>query len=373
MKNTALYSIFGAVVLLATMGLVFCWLCPYGDWFRHDDPHWMFKRMVAGNLTGLLLCGLSVAVGWRRWLKTAPLVCVAWIGLVAYAATLPTINGTWGWIPLGPLTFNVWEMCPLVIGLFSAWFSWKMKLKPFWALLLIAFAVAGFMGERIVTNADSMQRLKVLFGKATEMPPTDARAKSACYVANQSAGMISASKWFGITEFVPRILPRAATAAMPAGATALFGKWYLVLLCAAFGLLGAGFAMSWTSVAENSKRSFVLALGLAVVGPMVMNYLGCLLIVPMMMSGIAWASFGGSLAVMSWLATGVLAAMLLDKEEAPRELRTGEVWGIGSTALVWTILLSLAICRLQARKDIQLLGHQSEAAADVDSRTQEEK
>lgn len=362
MKKTALLPIIGSAALLAVMGLVFTWFCPESVNLHPESPHWMTSRMVVFNLTGLLLGGGAVAVGWKRWLRTAPYILIAWVGLVCYAATQPPVNGSWVWISTGipGLSVNVWDFCPLVIGLTAAWISWKFGMRPVLVMLVLALAMGGVLAGQIVTNANRMLRLKVFFGQATEMPPLEESAKASCFLANQSAGIIREAKWFGETEIDPKILPCAATAAMPARAAAMWGKWYLVLLCAVFGLLGAGFAGAWVSVRDNPRRTLVLALAITVLGGMMSGYLGSLLITPMKYSCIPWASFGGMTAAVYWMTLGVLASALTDREDPARELAGHEVIGIGGAAILYTILLALAIGRVQSRTDVKLYGHPGE-------------
>lgn len=318
MKKVALCLILGSAAVLAVMGLTFCWMCPTGGEMRVGSPHGMAVRMVVGNLTGLALGGLAVAFGWRRWLKFAPIAVAAWVGLACYAATQPLVNGCFGWIHFGPVAFNVMEVLPLVVGLMAAWISWKFNLRSFETTLILALALAALLGTRILTGETRMQRVKALFSATMEMPPLDARAQSRRYLQNQSAAVIREAKWVGKTELPPKFLPCAATAAMPAKAAAMYGKWYLVLLCGLFGLMGAGFAMAWASVGDNARRSFVLAQGLMTVGTMTIGMLGCLKVTLMLMIGIPWASFGGSLAALSWLTLGVLASALFNQKERLR-------------------------------------------------------
>jgi len=62
-RNAPLIVVVSSAALLAAMGLLFCWMCPDGREIHPADPHWMFGRMVVGNLTGLLFGGLAAAFG----------------------------------------------------------------------------------------------------------------------------------------------------------------------------------------------------------------------------------------------------------------------------------------------------------------------
>ena len=342
MKKLALCLILGSAAVLAVMGLAFCWMCPAGVGMRAGSPHWM----VVGNLLGLALGGLAVAFGWRRWLKVAPIVVVAWIGLVVYAATQPLVNGCVGWIRFGPVAFSVWEALPLVVGLSAAWISWKFNFRPFVTMLILSLPFVASFGTGIVANESRLQRVKAFFAESAESVPMDAMDLPRRYLQDQSVSVVRGAKWFGKTELAPNILPCAATAAMPAKAAATFGKWYLALLCGLFGLMGAGLAMAWASVCDSARRSLVLAQGLMIVGTMVVSFLGCLGVTPILMCGIPWASFGGSLAAFSWLALGVLESAMLDKNSSPRGLSEREVLAIVGAAVLWTILLLCPLCRL---------------------------
>ena len=316
MKKTAFCSVIGPAALLAAMGLVFCWCCPPPVNLRPECPHWMFSRMVVGNLTGIVLGVCAFAFGWRRWLRFAPIILALWGGLVCFAATLPLVNGTWGWIPFGPVKFNVWELAPLMLSLSAAWISHRFKWRPCLTLLLLSVAIFGMMTGKIVTNANRMERVKSYFSGSVGMPELTAGEHAVRFLQNQSAVTIQDAKWLGASENDVKALPCAATSAMPARATSMWGKWYLILLCAVCGLLAAGFAVSWVSVAENPKRTFILALGLGIPGMMALTILSSLMVTPWLGTCIPWASFGGSMAALYWVALGVLMAAVHDKERS---------------------------------------------------------
>lgn len=358
-KNMTIGLVFGAAGILAVMGLVFTWFCPVAVELHPGSPHWMASRMVVFNLLGLVLGGCAVALGWKSWLKAAPFVALIWAGLVGYAAAQPPVNGSWGWVPtpIPGFSVDVWDFCPLVVGLTAAWLSWRFGLRPFLVMMILSLSLSGALVGRIVTNENRMQRIKFFCGVDGEMPPAEGRNSAAGFLANQSVGIIREAKWFGETEIDPKMLPCAATAAMPARAAAMWGKWYLVLLCVAFGLLGAGFAGAWASVRDNPRRTLVLTLAIAILGVMLSSYLGGLMITPMTFTGIPWASFGGATAAVYWMTLGVLAAALTDRDDPVRELTEREVWGIGGAAILYTVLLVLAIGRVQSRTDIKLYGH----------------
>jgi len=320
MNKVALYLVFGAATLLAALGLVFCWACPSSCNAYPGAPQLIFGRMVVGNLVGLLLCGLAVVVGWRGWLKAAPFVCLAWLGLAHYSFSLWPFEDRLGWIDFGPVRLNVWETAPLMISFAAAWASSQWRLRSHSAFCAIAGVAIGFVVGGFVANDYQTRQLTVMSGRSPSSPITEIFTPAECDVAHQGAAMIRSAKWFGATGVEQKALFCAPTVSMPAEASVLFGKWYLVLLLVTIGVLGAGFAMTWRGVAEGPKRSFVLVLGISITGLSVMNCLGCLLVVPLLTVGIPWASFGESMAAASWLALGILVSLVMDKERCPCEL-----------------------------------------------------
>jgi len=75
--------ILGSIAGLAVMGLVFCWahserLHDIGD----AASRWhYFNRQAVWNVLGLLMFGMAIIAGWKRWLRAAPFVFAGWVAL----------------------------------------------------------------------------------------------------------------------------------------------------------------------------------------------------------------------------------------------------------------------------------------------------
>lgn len=123
MKKVQIGLLIGSVAVLSVMGLVFCWVTPANAHLHGEGSHYFFTHMLCWTLMGVLLSMLAYMLGWRRWLKAAMFIAAGWVGLVAYAATCPLVNGHWGWISLGWLRINVLEFAPVVAALVAAYLS----------------------------------------------------------------------------------------------------------------------------------------------------------------------------------------------------------------------------------------------------------
>lgn len=308
MKKVRIGLLIGSAAVLAVMGLAFvaafCRACPWNASMYGSGSHGLFTRMALWNGVGLVLGYGAYRLGWRRWLFAAPFIMVGWIGLMAYAATQPLINGRWGWVSLGCISVNVFDLLPFVLALVGAWGAKKMRLSTLSATLMVGFVVLYAPCVNILANPNRLAYVKAVLTQ--EAVPDDPHALAYSYLQKQSAEAIRASKWFGRAEINLKYIPEGPTTTMPAVASALFGKWYLAVLGLVLGAMAAGFALTGAMQKDESLKAFTVIFGLGTVGCAVMSCLGVLGIVPILHLCVPLASFGGFTALLVWVGLGAL-------------------------------------------------------------------
>lgn len=316
-KVPALGVLFAAAAFITLMNQLLCWFCPPACDVRANGLEWIVCRTVSKSMTGLLLCGMAIAVGWRRWLSAGPFVCLAWLCLAACAVAFPQVDDCRGRLAVGPLEADVLEPAPLALGLVAAWFSRGLKPSLGADRWLASGVVAGFaIGAVVFAVKGSL--LAAIGGELAGVESTDGYVDIVREVERQCAVMVRESRWFGAAEAVEKAPWCAFAAAVPSAAA--FGTWYRVLLGVAACLLVAGFAMAWRCAPSGPKKSLVAVLGTAAACPLIMDCLGCMLCEPLMTVGILWPVSEVSIGAAGWLGLGVVAACLLDDEESSRDV-----------------------------------------------------
>ena len=316
-KVPALGVLFAAAAFTTLMNQLLCWFCPPACDVRVNDMEWIVCRTVSKSLTGLLLCGMAIAVGWRRWLSAGPFVCLAWLCLAACAVAFPLVDDCLGRLAVGPLEVNVQEPAPLALGLVAAWLSRRLKPSLGADRWLASGVVAGFVVGAVVCAAKG-SLLAVLCGELAGAVPTDGYVDIVREVERQCAEMVRESKWFGAAEVVETAPWCAFAAVVLSAAATAFATYYRVLLGVAVCLLVAGFAIAWRRAPSGLNKSFVAVLGTAAACHLIMDCLGCMLREPLMTAGILWPVFEMSMGAVGWLGLGVVAACLLDGDEPSR-------------------------------------------------------
>ena len=303
------------VSALAAMGLVFLWCCPEVKWQTAMlGAHHAFWRQLVWNAAGIAAFCALVKVGWRRVLKAAPYVAAAWVVMLLVAELLcPKVNGELYLchksIGVG---IKVMSLLPFVAALAFAWFSDKFKVKARHLLMLMTTVFLLVMTARIALDPVRVDRIKTIFrGEALASTPPSPTAIARYWAQKATTDALGASRWLAANEahLKENPIPGRFTFAMPASAALAFGKWFLVLVGAAFGLLGWCFARAWFSTADQGRKTFVAISGLGVFVPAIMSVCGCLDLMPMMYACVPLASYGGTAAIGTWLITGALAAL----------------------------------------------------------------
>lgn len=303
-------AILGSTVALAIMGLVFCWGCP--EWLPvvGVNPRVVFIRQLVWNAIGVSAFGLAAMFGWKRWLKYAPFVAIGWLVACAAAFHCPSVNGDvmlW----LGPIRIDIFTFLPLVSALMLAWLSEKLKIRAFPLLICTSIALLAVVSVKIVTNPSRIARLAMFFGGELSEEASRVQSAAAC-MQEQCRMAIESAHWFSGNVANLMDIPGRRTFAMSASAALLFGKWFVAVVCLLFGALACGVSYCFVGTKDEAKRSFAIVTGVGILGMAATSYLGCLGVVPMVYKPVPLVSFGGVLAVMTWISVGVLISMLKD-------------------------------------------------------------
>lgn len=311
------------VVMLAAMGLVFLWCCP--EW--HPEmlgEHWRFKRQLCWNAMGIAAFCMPMLAGWTpRWLKLAPVMAAAWLVMFAASQFCPQDGGGW-FVLIGPIRFDVMSMLPFSLAMLLAWVANRFRFRAVRMLVVVGVAIMIALTARIATNANRVSRVAAWFSGD---PPTKQLSENDSSLARawaqkMYAEAIGASHWFSANEehLKGNPLPGRFTSAMPASAALAFGKWFLVLFGAAFVFMGWCFARVWFTTADQGKKVFLAVAGLGVLVPAILGPCECLGLTPMLYTCVPLVSYGGTVAMVTWLIAGTLASLWLDgNADARRE------------------------------------------------------
>lgn len=342
-------------VLLMAMGFVFCWVTPVNARLYGDGSHCFFTRMVCWTTIGLCLAICTYLVGWRRWLKAAPFIAAGWVGLVVYAATFPLVNGHWGWISVGCFKVNVLEFAPIVVALIVAYLVKLLRYKATTMIALVLLTFGGYFGYQIASNQNRLERLMQVLSQ--EQKAADARQVSQAFLQNQCAGAIRESKWFGSCDINLRLLPESTTTCMPASATVLFGKWYLILLALALGMMGVGIGVAWRMASNEPMRAYALIWGGLVLVPCFLNILGCVGFTPIFDFGIPFTCYGGTLVMSTLIGLAVLVSQQV--ESASDKTLTCRDWAKAVIPVAAMVLVMLwGILGVSLRENFSYLSAQ---------------
>lgn len=340
-------------ILLIGMGLAFGWVTPANSYYHLGGPRFYFTRMLCWAGIGCCLATMAYLVGWRRWLKAAPIIAIGWVGLVMYASTCPLVNGHWGWISVGCFRINVLEFGPVVLSLFAAYLARVFNCKAFVVVGMALLVIVGAVGYRAYCRQNRYEQSDLL--PSQQIVARDAHQTAYAFLQNQCAGAIRESKWFGSCDINLRLLPESTTTCMPASASVLFGKWYLVMLAFALGMMGVGIGVAWRTSSAEPMRAYVLIWGGLVLIPCFLNILGCVGFAPMFDFGIPFACYGGTLVMSTMIGLAILASQ--QGESASGQPLTCRDWAQAVVPVAAMVLVTLwGILSVSLRENFTYLG-----------------
>ena len=308
--------ILGSIVVLAVMGLVSCWahserLHDIGDF----ASRWRFNSQVVWNVLGLSAFGMANIVGWKRWLKAAPLVFAGWgaLWLAAHAQALD--DGSCAFVRIGPISLGVWSLFPVAIALLVAWLRNRYGERAKRILFIAGIAVFAAITVHVAANANRMTRLAAFLSgeRASDMSP------GACargFVQAQTCKAFEQANWFSSCDAeILRNTPGNMTYSMPASSAVMFGKWFLSVECVFFAIVMLGLVCLWKVTEDRTKRALILVLGLGLGTPAVFGVCQCLGIVPMLYTSVPLVSNDTTAVLATWLGAGILVSAVVDAGE----------------------------------------------------------
>lgn len=296
-------ALLAVTVLLAAMGCWFCWHCPSRVYGAHE----LFWRQLAWNGIGVAAFAAAWLAGWKRLLKAAPWLMLAWAVAIVFAQLSPAVRGTHRWVRLGTLRFNVVTCFMPTFALFVAWLHEKKWVRP-WIEWAFFAAVAIACAALVYGDPSLMTRI------AAHFSPDD-HAWDKAYMSRQLHMAFEAARWFGGAGKDLGTLPCPESDGMLSAAALLFGKWFPSVVIALFALAGFCLAVLWRGTTERSKRRYVLLYGLWLVFPAAYCLLHSLSFLPVAGKSPALVGYGGTAVVMAWWGIGALAAMCCGRAE----------------------------------------------------------
>lgn len=354
MRKVQVGLLIGSAAVLSVMGLVFCWAAPANEYLHGEGSHYFFTHMLGWTVIGLSLAICAYLIGWRRWLKAAPFIVFGWVGLVAYSATCPLVNGHWGWINLGCFRINVLEFTPVVVSLAAAYIARALKCRSLVAVSMILVAYVGAVGYTTVSKMNRVEYANLL--PTQQYLAKNAQQPARLFLANQCVGSVRESEFFGGSDRVNlRFLPESMTTSMPAAASVLFGKWYLIALSIVLALMGIGIGVSWKINANSAMRAYTFLWGILVLTTSFLNIQGCVGFAPIVDVGVPFACFGGSLAISTLLGLAILLSQ--NQECGEGHALVGLDWAqITVPVIVLTLATVYGILSVQSRDSFTYRG-----------------
>ena len=204
------------------------------------------------------------------------------------------------------------EFSPVVFSLFAAYLVRVFNCKAIVAVGIALLVIAGAAGYRAYCRQNHFEQSKLL--PSQQIVARDAHQTAYAFLQNQSVEAIRESKWFGSSDVNLRLLPESTTTCMPASASVLFGRWSLILLVLALGMMGVGIGVAWRTAFDEPMRAYVLIWGGLVLIPCFLNILGCVGFVPIFDFGIPFACYGGTLVMSTLLGLAILVSENHERE-----------------------------------------------------------
>ena len=308
--------IFGSIVGLAVMGLVFCWA--HSEWL-HDigraASRYYFNKQAIWNVLGLTTFCMAIIVGWKRWLKVAPFVFVGWVALWFAAHMRELVAGSSTIVLIGPISLEVWALFPVAFALLVAWLRQRYGVQTKRILFIVGIAAFAAITVHVFTNANRMTHLAAFFADE-ESPAMSPAACARAFVQSQTCKAFAQAQWFSSTDAeILRNTPGNTTYSMPASSAVLFGKWFMSVVWMHLALIVLGLACLWRRTEDKAKRAYLLVSGLGIIVPTVLGYCECLGIVPMLYTNAPLVSNDTTAVLASWLGVGILVSAVVDSGE----------------------------------------------------------
>ena len=312
-RGMAMIVLLAVVAGLAAMGIVFCWCCPDR---LHDVGgvalRWCFKRQVVWNLAGVCVALVAVLAGWRRLLKSAPLLFVGWIALWLFALSQPVVDGSCGVARIGPIMLGVWSLFPVALALFAAWLRERYLVGARKFLCAVCIGALAVVVVNVAASPDRIARINSFFAgePRPELPASECMSG---FVQHQTCEAFAQSHWFAPcgTEIL-QSLPGTMSYSMPASSAVVFGKWFMALAWMLVSVLVLALALIWRRTSDVAMRTFIVFAGLGFVIPFTMGHCACLGLTPMMYTVAPLVSYDAGAVLASWFGAGILVALSAD-------------------------------------------------------------
>lgn len=221
------------------------------------------------------------------------------------------------------------------------------------AVGMALLVIVGAAGYRAYCRQNRYEQSDLL--PSQQIVARDAHQTAYAFLQNQSVGAIRESKWFGSCDINLRLLPESTTTCMPASASVLFGKWYLILLALALGMMGIGIGVAWRQSSDEPMRAYAIIWGRFVLIPCFLNILGCVGFAPMFDFGIPFACYGGTLVMSTMIGLDILASQ--QGELASGLPLTYRDWAKAVVPVVAVVLVTLwGILSVSVRENFSYLG-----------------
>ena len=221
------------------------------------------------------------------------------------------------------------------------------------AVGMALLVIVGAAGYRAYCRQNRYEQSDLL--PSQQIVARDAHQTAYAFLQNQSVGAIRESKWFGSCDINLRLLPESTTTCMPASASVLFGKWYLILLALALGMMGIGIGVAWRKSSDEPMRAYAIIWGGFVLIPCFLNILGCVGFAPMLDFGIPFACYGGTLVMSTMIGLAILASQ--QGELASGLPLTYRDWAKAVVPVVAVVLVTLwGILSVSLRENFSYLG-----------------
>ena len=307
-------TILGSIAVLAVMGLVFCWahserLHDIGD----AASRWhYFNRQAVWNVLGLLMFGMAIIAGWKRWLRAAPFVFAGWVALWFVAHAQPVVDGSCNFVRMGPISLGVWSLFPVAFALLAAWLRKRYGDNAKRILFIACVVALAAVSVHIATDANQMTHLAAFF-EGERTPDMSPGACARAFVQVQTRKALAQAQWFSSIDMeILRHTPGNMNYSMPASSAVMFGKWFMSAAWGFFALIALCLAFLWRRTEDKAKRVFLLVSGLGIIVPTMLGHCQCLGFVPMLYIAVPIVSNDTTAVLATWLGAGILVSAVVD-------------------------------------------------------------